>query len=434
MESEKEENSKSNHKIAEDVKNLVQQLESLRQTYPLMTMILRGTHFVWAKKYNEFVEKEIITEEDENGEEQQLIDLNSYKRFEKLKRNAENTEFASRIIARNFLIAIVSQFDVYLGELMRNIFKIKPEVLNSSERTLTFSKLSEYSSLEEAKEYVIEKEIESILRDNHLQQIKWFEGKLGNITLTSDLPCWKDFVELTERRNLFVHTDGVVSSQYINVCTFQGIDKNQLKKVGEQLEVDDKYFEKAYRTILDIGLRLSQVIWRKLLPNENNEADSSIIDVIFDLLNRKEYELAAQLSEFATHKVIKHASLDNKMICVINKAQAYKWAQNEDKCKSILNEIDWSAYSDKFKLANYVLIDDFENAVKIMKRIGSEHDEIDEEAYTEWPIFIKFRESDSFKQQFELIFNKPFVEVDHDKQLFAELQKMVETEKEKVEK
>lgn len=428
MESEKEENLKINHKIAEDVKSFVQQLESLRQTYPLMTMILRGTHLVWAKKYNEFVEKEAITEEDENGEEQQLIEFSSYKRFEKLKRNTENTEFSSRIIARNFLIAIVSQFDVYLGKLMRNIFKINPEVLNSSERTLTFSKLSEYSSLEEAKEYVIEKEIESILRENHLQQIKWFENKLGNIALTNDLPCWKDFIELTERRNLFVHTDGLISSQYINVCTSQGIDKNQLRKVGEQLEVDDKYFEKAYRTILDIGFRLSQVIWRKLLPNENGEADSSIIDVVFDLLNRKEYELAAQLSEFATHKVIKHASLDNKMICVINKAQAYKWAKNEEKCKSILKEIDWSAYSDKFKLANFILIDDFENAVKIMKRIGSEHDEINEEAYTEWPIFIKFRESDYFKKQFELIFDKPFVEVDHDKQLLAELQKMVESE------
>jgi hypothetical protein len=430
MESKKEENLKINHKIADDVKDFVQQLESLRQTYPLMTVVLRGAHWVWVKKYNEFIEKEAVIEEDENEEEQQLIEVNTYKRFEKLKRNAENTEFASRIIARNFLIAIVSQFDVYLGKLMRNVFKIKPEVLNSSERTLTFSKLSEYTSLEEAKEYVIEKEIESILRENHLQQIKWFENKLGNVRLTNDLPCWKDFIELTERRNLFVHTDGLISSQYLNVCISQGIDKNQLQKVGDQLEVDDKYFEKAYRTILDIGFRLSQVIWRKLLPDENGGADSSIVDVIFDLLNRKEYELAAQLSEFATHKVIKHASMDNKMICVINKAQAYKWAKNEEKCKSILKEIDWSAYSDKFKLANYVLIDDFENAAKIMKRIGSEHDEIDEEAYAEWPIFIKFRKSNFFKQQFEVIFNKPFVEIDHDKQLLAELKKMVETEKE----
>ena len=42
---------------------------------------------------------------------------------------------------------------------------------------------------------------------------------------------------------------------------------------------------------------------------------------------------------------------------------------------------------------------------------------------------FKFRESDSFKAQFEMTFNKPFVEVDHDKQLLAELQKMVENGK-----
>ena len=62
---------------------------------------------------------------------------------------------------------------------VRKIFLIKPELLNSSEKNLTFSKLAEYNSIEEAKEYIIEKEIETVLRDSHSNQFKWLESKLG---------------------------------------------------------------------------------------------------------------------------------------------------------------------------------------------------------------------------------------------------------------
>ena len=159
-----------------------------------------------------------------------------------------------------------------------------------------------------------------------------------------------------------------------------------------------KYFEKSYRTIVDIGIRLSQVIWRKLRPNENDEADGNVIDVVFDFLVRGEYELAAIVSEFATHKVIKHKTLENKLVCVINKAQAYKWMGNNEKCKSILKGIDSSAYSDKFKLAFYVLDDNFEKAYEIIKKIGNNIEEMTKDAIAEWPLFKEIRKEDDFQK------------------------------------
>jgi len=410
----------SNHSIAEDVIKFTRNLEGLKQSFPLLTLFLNASHITWAKLYNDYVQNKMITEEDEKGETIQMFEADVYKKFKKIERNATNTAFARKIILRNFLIALASQFDVFIGRLMRNIFLMKPEVLNSSEKTLTFSKLSEYSTIEEAREFIIEKEIESVLRESHVQQFKWFENKLGDISLKSDLPSWKDFIELTERRNLFVHTDGIISTQYINICKSQGCELDEKTTIGDQLEVNEKYFENAYKTIVDIGVRLSQVIWRKLRPNENNEADDNIIEVVYDLLLKSEFELAAIVSEFATHKVIKHKSLENQMICVINKAQSYKWMGDNEKCKNIISNIDWSAYSDKFKLAFFVLDDKYDKAYEVIRKIGKEDDEITQDAFIEWPLFRKIRKEDSFKQLFEEMYGEPLVEIDYEKQLLEE--------------
>ena len=54
--------------------------------------------------------------------------------------------------------------------------------------------------------------------------------------MTNNLPSFKDFIEISERRNLFVHTGGIVSEQYIEVCKKYGcIIEN---KVGDNLDVD----------------------------------------------------------------------------------------------------------------------------------------------------------------------------------------------------
>lgn len=109
------------------------------------------------------------------------------------------------------LMGLVSSYDVFLSKLIRLIFITKPETLSSSERNISFRDLVSLDSVEAARELVIEKEIETVIRKSHQEQITWLENKLG-IPLTKELDVWPNFVELCERRNLFTHTDGKVSS------------------------------------------------------------------------------------------------------------------------------------------------------------------------------------------------------------------------------
>lgn len=393
--------------IKQAVDNFVKHLESLYDTYPLVTVILRATSFATDKRLQEFLKNKATLKNNDQGEEVFSIDYPNISKFNKLKRKADNSELAYQIIPRNFVVSLISLFDAYVGQLIRAIYLIQPEKLNASEKNLTFSKLLELNSIEEAREYLIEKEVESVLRESHAKQFKWLEEKL-DVKLTVDLPSWKSFIEVTERRNLFVHCNGVVSSQYFTVCKQHKVQLPDDLKVGSILDVNEEYFLNAYRCVFDIGVKLSQVIWRKLAPNDTDNADTSIISIIYDLINRGDYQLAIDISDLATHKVFKHHNNDNKLICIINKAQAHKWKGDGQACVDMIKSIDWSACSDKFKLVSATLIEDYPEVYKLMKRMGKEHDEITKECYRDWPIFQELRKHSDFPQNYESVFGEKF--------------------------
>ena len=77
--------------------------------------------------------------------------------------------------------------------------------------------LSKFASIDAAREYVLEKEVEPSFDQATLSNLSGWRIHF-KLPLTKDLEIWPAFMEITERRNLFVHTDGMVSSQYMTVC------------------------------------------------------------------------------------------------------------------------------------------------------------------------------------------------------------------------
>ncbi len=396
-----------------EVEIFTDHIDSLFQTSPMVNIILKVTQITSEKKRDEYIEKNGIVKQDENGKETTKLDFKYINKYLDLDKKASKSLLAHKIIQRNFIVSLVSQFDAYIGSLIRKIFLIKPELLNGSEKNLSFSKLAEFNDINEAREYIIEKEIEAVLRDSHSNQFKWLENKL-NIPLTKDLPSWQNFIEITERRNLFVHSNGVVSSQYLSVCSKHKVKFDKIIATGEVLDVNDKYFGIAYRTLYELGVKLSQVIWRKLLPENIEDADHSLNDIIYSLLQRKEYELAINLSEFASSTLKKHSSQEFKLVFNVNKAQAYKWDGQTEICNKMMKGMDWSAMSDKFKLSKSILLNDFPTAYKLMKKIGNDEEELPQMGYKEWPLFNEIREETEFQETYKSIFNEEYEYIKYD--------------------
>jgi len=211
---------------------------------------------------------------------------------------------------------------------------------------------------------------------------------------------------LTERRNLFVHCDGVVSSQYLSVCK-EHPTLLKAPKLGTQLVVEPDYFQTAYRCIYEIGVKLGHVLWRKLKPNEIEAADESLLNLSFELLQTRQYELAKTILVFASETLKKHSSDQFRRIYRINLAIACKWSGDESRCRSILDAEDWSSCSDRFHLAVAVLKDQFKEAGKIMIKVGSGN-ELPRSAFVSWPLFKEFRKSKDFLEAYKEIFKTDF--------------------------
>jgi len=343
----------------------------------------------------------------ENGDERTVKIPNTH--FRKWKQHAKSYEhfnLSRQLLPQSLLVSLISQYDAYLGRILRTTFIRKPEILNASEKKISFDVLSQFSSIEAAREYILEKEVEAILRSSHADQFKWMETTF-TLPLTKDLASWPAFIELTERRNLFVHTDGVVSSQYIAVCKLHKCKLADDIKEGDRLNVPKDYFTAAHHCIYEIGVKLGHVLWRKLLPDERAAADNHFVRVTYELIENGKWDLALRLLDFACTEFKKFSNEGIQLTLTVNRAQAYKWKGDDERCKRIMSAVDWSAKSDQFRLADAVLLEDWPRSAKMMRRIGKDG-ALDQNDYRDWPLFREFRKQQAFLDAYEEIFGTPF--------------------------
>lgn len=331
---------------------------------------------------------------------------NSFREWKRLVRKYEHYALSRTLLPRSLLISLLAQYDAYLGRLLRTVFVRKPEILNGSDKKISFETLSQFASIETAREYILEKEVEAILRTSHSDHFKWLE-RTFDLQLTKDLQSWPTFIELAERRNLFVHTDGVVSSQYIAVCKLHKCQLDESVKEGERLHIPQQYFKTAHECTYEIGVKLGHVLWRKIFPEERANADANLIRLTFELIDNGKYDLAIRLLDFACKDFKKFASEANQLTLTVNQAQAYKWKGDEDRCLQIMRAIDWTAKGDQFRLADAVLAEDWSQASKVMRRIGR-NGPVDQTDYRDWPIFRNFRKQEIFLTAYEDIFGEAF--------------------------
>ena len=177
-------------------------------------------------------------------------------------------------------------------------------------------------------------------------------------------------------------------------------------KVGTKLSADPQYFQKCYSILLEIAVKLGQVIWRKLKPEDLEKADKHLNDICYHLLVKEDYDLAFKLLVFGTEILKKHSSQEILCIMTINKALACYLANKKEESNNIIDKFDWSATNDVFKLAVAVLKEDYTKAIVHMRILGRTHEYLNKNSYREWPLFKKFRKTKEFTQTYQEIFGE----------------------------
>lgn len=389
--------------IGVEAGRFVNAVDSLRMTIDTSMGAVQSAHDATHRELDAYIAKYADTTERDGQEYIRIRSHDHCHDYHLLRLELDKLHAAQHILPQSFLVALVSRFDALVGGLVRALFRLKPDALKASERTFTFAELSKFDSMEVARDFILEKEVETLLRKSHTEQFDWLENRF-DIKLREGLPAWPTFVEITERRNLCVHAGGAVSSQYIAKCRAERVELSRDLVLGEVLYVDGPYFGKACDTVCEIGVKLAQVLWRKAAPHESKQADISLKEISLDAIEQRRYELAKALLDFAdTTLSRRHASEEWRLIFLVNRALAYSLNGEQKRCAEILAGQDWSAVSDDLKHAESVLSERFDEAFGFMKKIGANGD-IPKGHYLHWPLFSGLRRSPLFTKTIKEIF------------------------------
>ena len=391
--------------IGSEIELFAKHVDSIADVLLGMVMSLQAMSTSAKDKLNKFESEKCEVTLTDKGRSV-MIPNDHYHQWRRLSKRNEHYLLSRKLLPRSLLVALISQYDAFLGRVLHTIFLRKPEILNGSDKKISFESLSQFSSIEDAREYILEKEVEAILRSSHADQFKWME-RTFDLPLTKGLEIWPIFMEVTERRNLFVHTDGIVSSQYISVCKTYKSKVDEEVKEGDSLGVPQKYFEASYECIHELGVKLGHVLWRKLFPDERELEDEKLANHTYDLIDNGKYSLAIRLLDFACSEIKKFSNESNQLIMVVNRALAYKCINDEENCKKIMSAVDWSAKGDQFKLAHAVLLSEWQRAEQVMRRIGKVGP-VSKSQYRDWPLFREWRKQELFLSTYAEIFGEEF--------------------------
>ena len=392
--------------IGGELKLFIRHIESLKEVMPTTMLALNATQRAANKNLEEFISKYQITDNSELPARLNFPEINLRKLL-KVQSRCDNFSLASALVPRSIFVSLVSQYDAFLGRLLKSILNSRPELLNPSEKTISFTDALAFPSIEAMRDHAIEKEIEGLLRSSHLDHIKWMETRF-DVPLTKGLELLPKFIELTERRNLFVHADGVISSNYLANCKKNGVSLDNTLKEGGQLFVSPQYFDESASCLLALGVKLAHVLWRKLLKEERKAADESLIETTYWLIDKEDYSSAIPILDFACNTIKNYSNNWIQSAFILNHAQAHKWAGNPTKCMEILDSYDWVALEDRLKLGNAALREDWTSCRAIMIQIGS-NGIIKKHDYEVWPIFKEFRKTSEFLTAYQEIFSEPFL-------------------------
>lgn len=330
----------------------------------------------------------------------EIVDANHFYQLVKFLRSSNKyTARQSKLLRQGALISLVSIFESLEVDLLQNYYLNYPNALPSEGKLLSLADLREIGSIYEAERLLIKKEIDALLRDTTEAQIEYFT-KRSKVDLKSLNPYLDTLFEVIQRRNLFVHNNGVVNKIYLSKLNKEGIKQKDLKE-GDELQIDSEYLSLAIDTICVCGTILIQQSFRKW--DENNEEIANIVlrEYTYDLLIEKRWNLVEKLASYASCLKFK-SDLDARII-IINHAIALKEQQKIGEMESILSQKDWSSCAIKFHVAIHSLREEYNQFISLLsKAVASE--EIDKQAVEEWPLFRWFRESCNYQKEMDILF------------------------------
>lgn len=305
---------------------------------------------------------------------------------------------SAHTMRRSTLGALISEYEVFLSDLLRIAAKIHPAIFVADDESIKLSEVEKFKSYQELKQSIVEKKVESFLHEkSHLEQIKWIEEKFG-VNLTSNKSIISDFVEVCQRRHLVIHTGAIVSEKYIENCKAAGIPAANLPEIGDELHVSNRYLRRATARIYLVGYFTGHILMQKLIPSFVSASYEGLIENSHDFLSTGLTKMTRHLCEFGLAGKTKRARVNDASL-TINLALSYYLddLKEDEKQKAVskaLERYDWSDTSRLYLLAIACLNEDYCQLRSLT--LAAKEDGLTKIEALTWTLFVKVRDRPDF--------------------------------------
>jgi hypothetical protein len=173
--------------------------------------------------------------------------------------------FIKRELYENLIVAVVSQFESMLFEVLRLVICAYPQKLTlniqgvQTERNIPIEVLLQSSSLENAIIEVTRRRINSISYASPQAYLSYLNGMAG-ITISDS--AFQDYLEIKAARDLIIHNASIVNDVYLQ----KSGDKSR-GNLGERLTIESDYFNHCIATLKRVSGIIQRDIGKNFPPN-----------------------------------------------------------------------------------------------------------------------------------------------------------------------
>lgn len=351
----------------------------------------------------EKIDKEVdikLIEDKENGDVIKFeIDSKGNKNFQKAIKAFKADHHRRVALYNNALISLISSVEWFLAQVIHQHFRKNPRIISSKEKQFSLEELSNFDSIDDAKDYLIEKTVESVLRGSIDDWFNFLKSKL-KLSMGYVDEYYPKLVEATQRRNLLIHNGGKVNRIYLSKYPKS---LGECPNIGEDIFVLPDYLSETIAIFEQNFLLIAAELWKKV-GAKNKERGSLLVNLSYDHLLSGRYDVAQSLSYFAAHD--KSLLEVDRLYAQINYWIAKKFGGEFESVQSEIEKEDFSAKSRLFILAQNILLDRFEDAVDDIDFLIQHDSDFSLETVTTWPLFKEFREHEIYNDFIDKYLNE----------------------------
>ena len=294
----------------------------------------------------------------------------------------------SRLLFNNSLISLVSAAEWFFSRLLHGYFKKHPQVAISKDPVFSYEDLTKFGSMDDARQYLLERRVEEVLRGSFSDWIKYFKATV-QLSMSYLEPCMADLVEVCERRNLLVHNNGVVNKIYLAKI---GEPLAKSLKLGQPLTVTRTYLDRSISLFERCCILIAAELWKKLAPADEKRG-SLLVDTAFQHMKKSRWQVSEGLSYFVMNdkKLPDQHTMVGKMNYWLSIKRQGRWGDVQAHVK----EEDMSARDRIFRLAWFSLCEMKDEFFELLPAAIRSED-VDLVGLESFPVFEEMRPDPRF--------------------------------------